>query len=66
MLKTVHRKHILLLLLLLLLLLSLLIYFIYLFHLKFIYLLIRGPIRLGESPFSRFFDSGMLQVEGVS
>ena len=56
-------------LLLFLLLLPLLLYFIYLFHLIFtylyIYFLICGRIRPEGSPFSTFFDPGMLRVEGV-
>ena len=31
----------------------------------YIYLLIRGPIRPEGSPFGRFFNPGMLRVEGV-
>ena len=41
----------------------LVIYFIFLF---FIYLLTRGPIRPEGSPFDRFFNPGILRVEGVS
>ena len=39
---------------------------IYLFVYILIYLLIRGPTRLERSPFRRFFNPGMLRVEGVS
>ena len=56
---------------------TIIIFLIYLFHLKFIclfilffyflfiYLLILGPIWTEESPFGRFFNPGMLRVEGV-
>ena len=43
--------------------------FIYLFHLVFIYLyiylLIRRPILPEGSSFGKFFNPGMLRVEGV-